>query len=228
MTTPTSTEPAAMPHPNNDPDFAAARQARAEFDAAVHDARHNPRYVAFSEINIAEMIEKAHTTYTTAVQDAWNRVNERLNARREWLAAQVPTGHGIADDTSPADRVALMAAFRGHYERAAGLDMKGRAQMLDDADRFGDEPARRAALTAIIERGESTTLQRRPDRYATLAAHLDELVDLQHGGGRIFHGFARQTFTQAPQPKEVIQLPALREAAEAKRQQRLAQRARGW
>lgn len=228
MTTPTSTEPTAMPHPNNDADFAAARQAKTDYDAAVADLRSNPRYVAYSELGIAEMVEKVHTTYTTAVQDAANRVNERMNARRDWLAAQVPTGHGIADDTAPADRVALMAAFRRHYEQATGMDMQGRAKMLDDADRFGDEPARRAALTAIIERGEAVTLQRRPDRYATLAAHLDELVDLQHGGGTIFRGFARQAFTLAPTPKEVTRLPALRENAEEQRQKRLAQRARGW
>lgn len=210
MTTPTpaGTEPAPMPHPNADPDFAAARQAQAEFPAAVEAVRSHP---VLSDLQRAEKVAEAHASYTAAVQAALDRVNARAKARHDWLAAQLPTGPGIPNDATHADRAALMAAFRGHYDKAVKLSPDDRAKMLDAADRFGDEPARRAALTAILERSEIHTLRDR-NRYADLVAHIGEMTDLQHGGGVTYRSFARQAFTLAAAPLEVAQLPELREA----------------
>ncbi|TDV40119.1 hypothetical protein [Actinophytocola oryzae] len=214
MTIPTATEPAPMPHPNDDGDFAAARQAPVDYQATVDRVREDPRV---SDLGKAERIAEAYSAYISAMDGAWERLQGRRQARHDWLAGQVPTGHGIAEDASPADRAALMAAFRGHYDRASSMDMKGRAQMLDEADRFGDEPARRAALTAIVENGEHhTTLRSRPDRYATVVAHLDELGALR--GNSAARGFEWQTFRsqRVKQPREIDQIPELQAAQEAR------------
>jgi hypothetical protein len=217
-----------MPHPNDDADFAAARQALTDYETAAADARGNPRYAAYSELAIAEMVDTAYTNYTTAMQGAWERLESRRQARQDWLAAQVPTGPGVPDDATPADRAALTGAFRTHYERASGTDRDGRARMLDDADRFSDEPARRAVLTAILENSEIDTVRARPDRYGTLAGQLEELTELRRGGSITHRGFQRQAFRMMPQPKEVKRLPELKEEAEARRQKRLAERRNYW
>jgi hypothetical protein len=211
MTTPTSTEPAPMPHPNDDPDFAAARQAPVDYAAALAEVRGNPR---ISDLGKAEKATAAYSEYTAALGGAWERLQARRQARYDWLAAQVPTGPSVPDDASPADRAALLGAFRTHYARAVEADRDGRARMLDEADRFGDEPARRAAVAAILEHSERDTLRNRPDRYSTLTAHLDELTDLQRGGSATVRGFQRQAWRQQPEPPEVKQLPELQAAAE--------------
>lgn len=215
MTAPATTEPAPMPHPNDDPDFAVAREAQANYTSTVANLRAHPNFDGFWK---AERIAEAHANYMTAISAATERLNARWKARLDWLSAQIPTGHGIPDTASPAERAALMAVFRGHYDQAVTLNPQERAKMLDDADRFGDDPARRAALTAILERGELHTLRDRPDRYATLLAHVEEIGDLQRGGSLTYRSFTRQAFTLAPTPPEIAQLDRLL----VERQERLA------
>src|SRR6476469_9254636 len=202
MTTPTSTEPAALPHPNEDPAFAAARQAPVDYQTTVDKIRTDPR---ISDLGKAEKIAAAYETYTGAMQGAWDELQGRRQARHDWLAGQAPTGPAIPDDTTHADRAALMAAFRTNYAQAA------------ETDRFGDESARRAVLTAILENSEIDTLQARRDRYATLAAHLDELTDLRRGGSTTVRGFQRQVFRMVDRPKEIDRIPELQAAYESRR-----------
>ncbi|XVV05828.1 hypothetical protein ACQPW3_10730 [Actinosynnema sp. CA-248983] len=216
MTTPVTTEAAPLPHPNADPDFAVARQAQADLPGALASARSHP---AHSDLQKAEAVAEVHATYTATVGAAADRLNARGKTRADWLSAQLPTGHGIPDGAPAAERAALMAVFRGHYEKAVEVGIDDRAKLLDDADRFGDEPARRAVLTAILERGELQTLRARPDRYATVLAYIDELATLSNGGGSTYRGFARQAFTLAPPPPEVARLPVLRQ----EREEQLAQ-----
>lgn len=213
MTTPVTTEPAPMPHPNDDPDFAAARQAQQNYPADVKSWRDHPNW---SDTVKAQKITEVHTAYTAAVQSAAERLNGRRDARFAWLNAQLPTGPGIPADVPTFVANSLMATFRGHYDQAAKLDRDGRAKMLDDADRFGDEPARRAALTAILERTELQTVRDRPDRYSTLVAHVDEIIDLQNGGGSTYRSFTRQAFGLAKAPPEVARLPVLQAEEQAK------------
>lgn len=230
MTTPsgttTTTEPPSMPHPNEDPDFAAARQAKTTYRASVEATRAIlPSQT--TELARAEKISEAHTAYTNELRAAADRLQARRETRHNWLVAQLPVGHGIADDATPADRTALMAAFRGHYEHAKGLDHAGRAQMLDAADRFGDEPARRAALTAILESAEGKTLERRPDRYAAVSAHVDEIIRLKNPD-TIVRGFQRLAFSPEKTPNEVLQLPYMREQQEKADAAALRQQHRGY
>ncbi|TDP90523.1 hypothetical protein [Labedaea rhizosphaerae] len=215
---PQGSEPQPMPHPNDDPDFAAARQAKADYEAAVGQARKLTGVGALSLLRQAETLEAAHTTYAEAVQGAWDRVIERRKGRYEHLQAQLPMGPAVPSDATPADRAALMAAFQSQHDRATATDRDGRAKMLDQADRFGDEHARRAAFTAILDRGEMDTLQNRSDRYGGVLDQISEMRDLQNEGGHVARGFAHKTFRLEPAPAEVAQMPMLREAAETQMQ----------
>ncbi|MGZ3141898.1 hypothetical protein ACVDFE_07845 [Lentzea chajnantorensis] len=209
MTAPTATptEPPTMPHPNADADFASAAQAQETYKAAVVATRADPR---LTELTRAEAISAAYATYSSDLEAAGERLQSRRQARYNWLAAQLPTGPGVPEGTTPADGTVLVAAFRNHYERAKAMTQAERAQMLDEADRFGDEPARRAALTAILENGETNTLAARPDRHGLLAARVAEMTELDYPSSTV-RRFEMLAFTRERKPNEAIQLPHLQQ-----------------
>src|SRR4051794_4527779 len=104
MTTPTSTEPAALPHPNEDPAFAAARQAPVDYQTTVDKIRTDPR---ISDLRKAEEVAAAYEAYTSAMHGAWGELQGRRQARHDWLAGQVPTGPAAPDGATHMDRTAL-------------------------------------------------------------------------------------------------------------------------
>lgn len=229
MTTPTTaatSEPPSMPHPNQDPDFAAARQVQTDYKAAVAAVRTAPPS-QMTEIARAEKIAEAYATYEQGLKDAGERLTARRQQRLDWLNAQLPIGHGIPDDTVPAARMMLVTAFREQYEKASNSDRAGRAQMLDQADRFGDEQARRAALTAIIENGEHNTLRDRPDRYGATFDHLKEAAELRQPSSLVL-GFQSIAFNQQKKPNEAIQLPYMQKRQAERDAEALRQRHRGY
>ncbi|MDX2703953.1 hypothetical protein PV350_13935 [Streptomyces sp. PA03-6a] len=223
--------PQPMPPQDQDPDVQSARQAQATYIDSVRRARENWEA---SDLFKARQVADAYTTYLAALQDAWDRLQARRQARLDWLETQVPTGPGIPEGTSPADRSVLMAAFRAAYDRAMDSDRDGRVRLLSDAERFNDDAGRRGTLTAIVDLSEINSIRDWAQTHLTTAGYLDEVRDLREAiacrSTRSDHRLAQQAFTAVRAPQEVRELPQIERLAEAARarqaeQQRLSDRA---
>ncbi|TLQ45058.1 hypothetical protein [Streptomyces marianii] len=222
--------PEPMPMQDQDPDVTAAREAHAEYLTAAQEARSSYR---LSDPARAEAVDAAYTAYLEALQGAWDRLQARRRKRLEWLETQVPTGPGIPAYTSPADRAVLMAAFRAAYDKATDTDRMGRIRLLQEAERFDDDAARRGALTAIVDFSEMHTIRDWVNEHLTTARYLDEVASLREAiagrSTRPDHRLAVQAMRPVRAPDEVRQPPQLqrlREAAEAQRQALSQSRAR--
>lgn len=202
--------PEPMPTHDQDPDIAAARQAQAAYLAAAQEARSSYR---LSDLAKAEAVDTAYTAYLTALQAAWGRLTERRRARLEHLEQLVPIGPGIPADATPADRAVLMAAFRTAHEKALGTDRVGRVRMLQDAERWDDDAARRGALSAIVDSSDWHTIRDWATHHLTTSGYVDEVVSLRNmlagSSTDVTDRFARQACSAVRPPQEVQHLPQL-------------------
>lgn len=211
-----------MPTHDQDPDVNAARQAQGDYLAAVQEARSDYRS---SDLAKAEAVDAAYTAYLTALQGAWDRLQARRRARLEYLETLVPVGPGIPADSTPADRAVLMAAFRAAHERAEAAGRDERIQMLQDAERWDDDAARRGALTAIVDNSDWHTIRQWAQQHLTTAGYVEEVVGLRSalaGTSTDTNArFAVRECTPVRPPSEVVELPRLlrtRAAAETEGQ----------
>ncbi|MFE2020139.1 hypothetical protein ACFW9O_19100 [Streptomyces sp. NPDC059499] len=202
--------PQPMPTHDQDPDISAALDAQAAYLNALQAARSEYR---LSDLAKAEVIDAAYTTYLTALQTSWDSLTVRRRARLEHLETLVPIGPGIPADATPADRAVLMAAFRAAHDKAEAADRKGRVKLLQEAERWDDDAARRGALTSIVDSSDWHTIKAWADQNLTTAGYVDEVVGLRNMLGGVSNDvndrFARQACTPVAAPEEARALPRL-------------------
>ncbi|MFF3452880.1 hypothetical protein ACFYXH_00880 [Streptomyces sp. NPDC002730] len=202
--------PKPMPTHDQDPDVTAAREAQTAYLAAVQTARSEYR---LSDLAKAEAVDAAYTTYVTALQTAWDGLTERRRARLEHLEQLVPIGPGIPADATPADRAVLMTAFRAAFDKANSTDRPGRVRMLQDAERWDDDAARRGALTAIVDNSEWHAIRDWANQHLTTAGYLEEVTELRAAlagtSTKPDHRLAVQACRAVRPPQEVQALPQL-------------------
>lgn len=138
-------------HPNEDPDHLAARQSRADFAAKAEEIRGSAQW---SESYKAEQLAALYESHVKEIAGAYERVTERRQSRLAYLESLVPSGPGIPEDASPADRAVLIAAFRGALEQAKGASRQEREQLLAEAVRYGDDAMQRAVLQHASNSGD--------------------------------------------------------------------------
>ncbi|MFI8106282.1 hypothetical protein [Streptomyces sp. NPDC086023] len=170
-------------HPNDDPDHLAARQSRAAFATRADEIRANPQW---SDSYKAEQLATAYGEHAAEIAAAYERVNERRRARLAYLDSLVPSGPGIPDDASAADRAVLMAAFRGALEQARTASREQRPQLLAEAARYGDDSMQRALLQHASEAGDAHLVDGWVAEKHGLRGYSDERRSLRNAldGGR--------------------------------------------
>lgn len=210
--------PEPLPTHDQDPDITAAREAQATYLVAAQEARSSYR---LSDLAKAEAVDAAYTTYLGKLQGAWDGLQTRRRARLDHLEQLVPIGPGIPADATPADRAVLMTAFRAAFDKANATDRPGRVRMLQDAERWDDDAARRGALTAIVDSSEWHAIRDWAGQHLTTASYLEEVRELRAAlagtSTKPDHRLAVQACRPVRAPQEV-QLIRLRDAAETEGQ----------
>ncbi len=207
-----------MPHPNEDPANLAARQAAADYTALAQKIRGN---FDLTDLDKAQRISDAYDAYCAALQAAYTELNDRRRARLDQLEQTIPTGPGIPEGTSPADKAVLMAAFRSAMDKALAASPMELGRMLADAERFDDDAMRRAVLTVAADTSQPQIIRAWSDLHTDMAGFFDEVIDLRTalaGINTMANGWAFQDFRPMRRPDEVAQLPGLiatRDAAKA-------------
>jgi hypothetical protein len=206
------TAPSPLPDVRDDPAVAGALDAQRRYEdriAAIHADS------SLDELARAEGVAQAYAEVTQALAAHAEDLRARRTARLDYLRSQIPTGPGVPEDASPADRAVLMSAFRAALERARSVTGEETKAMLDDALRFGDEPTIRAVLTVAAERSEGQTF----DQWAAatgnegLLAELRELESALNGRGQGAL-WESKAFRAPRRPREIGNLPLLRKQAE--------------
>lgn len=209
-----STSP--LPAVNEDPAYARAQQAAGDYTAAASKVRGNQR---ITDLAKAEQIVSLWENANAAISAAWNDLTDRRRARLTELESLVPVGPGVPADATPADAIVYRQAFKHDLARARELggDTASLQAMLNDAERFDDDTARRAVLTAAIDSGQ-VRLVRDWCARAGLGSQLAELIavrsDLAGHGDMADHLFEQQAFQPIRQPDEATALPGLQRTAE--------------
>ncbi|MFJ9792633.1 hypothetical protein [Streptomyces globosus] len=205
-----------MPTHDQDPDIAAARKAQTDYLTAVQAARSD---WAASDLAKVQAIDAAYNAYVTALQGAWDRIQARRRALLEYLETLVPVGPA---DTSPADRAVLTTAFRAAYEQASTASRDGRIRMLQDAERFNDDAARRGALTAILKGSDWHAIRDWAQHHLTTSGYVEEVLGLRGAlagtSAETTARFAVRECSPVRPPAEVQDLPRLitmRDASQA-------------
>lgn len=217
--------PAPLPDIREDPSLAAAQDAQAAYSGRV--ATINGDH-SLSDLARAEQISAAYQEHAAELSKLQNDLAERRVARVNHLKAQIPVGPGVPDDASPADRAVLTAAFMASLDKARGTLLPARQAMLADALRFGDDAAIRAVLTSAEESGYVGLF----DQWATATGNTETLneiraVDAQLAGmDRSTGAWEGQAFRAPARPHEDINLPVMRQKAEAEHIRRSASAAR--
>ncbi|WP_371551700.1 hypothetical protein OG266_39470 [Streptomyces sp. NBC_00554] len=151
MTTPEAPANPFATHPNEDPDHLAARQSRIDFAAKAEEIRNAAHW---SDSYKAEQLAELYQEHVQEVAGAYERVTERRRARLDYLTSLVPSGPGIPDDVSPADRAVLIAAFRTALDTAKAAPREQRGRLLAEAARYGDTAMQRAVLQHASDSGD--------------------------------------------------------------------------
>ncbi|MGW3646688.1 hypothetical protein [Streptomyces sp. NPDC000878] len=149
-----TTEPPPNPftvHPNEDPDHLAARQSRIDFAAKAQEIRDSR---VWAEDYKAEKLAELYQQHEQEISEAYGRLTERRQARLDYLNGLVPSGPGIPDDASPADRAVLVAAFRTALEQTKNAPRDQRGRLLAEAARYGDDAMQRAVLQHASDSGD--------------------------------------------------------------------------
>ncbi|MFF3875090.1 hypothetical protein [Streptomyces sp. NPDC001978] len=196
--------PQPLPHANQDPDHAAARASKETFTAAARAVRENPN---ISNRLKAQQVTDLYDTHVKETAQAYEQLTNRRRARLEYLEALVPVGPGIPADTSPADRAVLMTAFRTALDKVQDTDRDGRARLLAEAERFGDDAMRRAVLTSALDNGEQPTIRDWTALHLDQKGYLDEVGGLREAlaGRGTDHLWDMQDFKPLPKPQEAYQ-----------------------
>lgn len=204
-----------LPAANDDPNVIAARKAEADYTQTVTALRAN---LMISDLARAEQIDSAwRGLYKTRAELATKFYDAR-RARLESLEAEIPIGPNIPESTNRADAVVLHQAFNSALEVARDADLTKLERLWTDAQRFDDDTARRAVLTAAMDRGlnqfVASWASSDPNRLAGIKemAGLRELMSGRSTDAR----FASQAFQNMgfpKQPQESLDLPVLKERA---------------
>lgn len=207
----TLTGPAPLPDVREDPTYTQALAAKEQYTATAAQARNDSlQHPALRAAGVVKAYESCIQTLATLHAD----LESRRRARQEWIETQLPIGPGIATGTSPADRTVLLAAFSAALTKAREASPDERGAMLDDAERFGDEAARRAVFTASYDVSDWKLLDRWINTHSPATRGLvDEWRTLQNlllgYTGEMQVRFEQQAFSQPPKPSEVYELPNL-------------------
>jgi hypothetical protein len=207
-------QPPANPfsvHPNDDPDHGAARAARAWYAGRLAEIRNdsNPMLSAYAK---AQAIAEAHRQHVQDMTEAHGRLTARRQARLDYLTSLVPDGPGIPEGTSPADRAALMTAWRAANDAVRNApNRNARAALLAEAQRYGDDIMTRAALTHARETGDLGTVDRWVQQTHDVTGWQAETGQLRGAlaGERQHAPWDYLDFHIEQPPKEVAQLPLL-------------------
>jgi hypothetical protein len=208
---PAEAEPPALPPLREDPNYLRAEEARQAYVAAVVAANSDP---ALTDVYRAAAIVKAWTACVAELGRLRADLDTRRTARMEWIGRTLPLGPGIPPGTSPADATVLRAAFNAAYERARKSSEDERRLQLADAERFDDDAARRAVLTACLDDSQWNTVNRWAAAHNPAAGALIEefqaLGQLVTGyTGNSDTRFEQMQFAPPAPPAEVDQLPRL-------------------
>lgn len=202
-----------LPPIREDPSIQAGYAAQQAYGARLNEIDAD---TTLDELGRAEAIVAAYEEHLTTVQTLAEDLHTRRVARAQHLAGQIPTGPGIPDDATPADRAVFATAFRSSLAQARAAGLEERQQMLADAIKYGDDVLMRAVLSVADEKGEAKVF----DQWAKATGKGDLLAELRalneeiHGAGpsRAWVGQA----LRAPRPprNEMSSLPVLRQRAE--------------
>lgn len=207
-------EPPRLPEIREDPALTEAQAAQEQYLVDVRQARAN---TLEHDVFRAARVVKLYNGLIEKLTGLWEDLASRRRARLEWLQSQLPLGPNIAPGTSPADREVLLAAWHTALDKARATDTDGRARMLADSERFGDETIRRAVFTASYDASEWQLLDgwmanSAPDTRALMEEWrgLNALI----GGfsGDVWENFLRIQFQAPRKPQEVYDLPRLVDA----------------
>ncbi|MGW6456657.1 hypothetical protein ACWF94_12165 [Streptomyces sp. NPDC055078] len=199
-------------HPNDDPDHLAARQSRAEFAARAEEIRAS---VQWSESYKAEQLNALYREHVKEIAGAYGRVTDRRRARLDYLDGLVPSGPGIPEDASPADRAVLIAAFRGALEQAKGASREQRRQLLAEAGRYGDDAMQRAVLQHATESGDVSLVNDWVAQTHGVHGHSEERRQLTNSlsGTPFKSGWDFKDFHTPPPPPEIKGMSTAPDAA---------------
>ncbi|MCX4972185.1 hypothetical protein [Streptomyces sp. NBC_00620] len=208
------TIPQPMPHPNEDADHLAARASKQTFVAKARAVREN---LGISDRLKTQQVSDLYDTHVQETADAYERLTTRRRDRLAYLESLVPVGAGIAEDATPADKAVLMTAFRTAWKEAQEVDRAGRMRMLAEAERFGDDAARRAVLTFAVDHGEMETVRAWTDLHLDEKGMVDEARTLREtlAGRGPLHGFEWKDFTPVPKAREAYDWPRIKDHPEA-------------
>lgn len=222
-----------LPPITADPAAVAAENARNDFFAAAQSIR---RDIGINALQEAEQINEAWTAANAELVRLFADLQARRQARLEVVERTVPLGPPVTDDTTPADRIVIMQAWRAALSTARQAVAASLASpedkrwgntleaMLDDSERFDDEVQRRAVLTAAYEQGRTNLIRSWTDMRG-LTAQLNEVTELQNaiaGRGAPWNGWNYTLFHPIETPPEVANLPQLQAAEQAMRDARTA------
>lgn len=190
-------------HPNEDPDHLAARQARLDFAGRVQEIRDSR---VWSDEHKAEQIAALYEQHVKEISDAYGRVTERRQARLDYLNGLVPSGPGIPDDASPADRAFLVQAFRSNLEQATNAPRGDLPQLLAEAERYGDDSMQRAVLQHASDSGNTRLINDWVARTHNVPGYSEERGQLHNAVNRgpgSWSGWDYKDFQTPAAPPEV-------------------------
>lgn len=202
--------PAPMPHPNEDADHLAARASKTTFTAMTAGVRSNHNTSARYK---AQQVAELYDTHVQQLTEAHESLTTRRRERLAHLESLVPVGAGIPENATPADKAVLMTAFKAAWKEVQETDRAGRQQLLAEAEKFGDDAARRAVLTYAVDLGEVDTVRTWTDFHLDEKGLVDEAQKLREtlAGRGLSRGFERQDFTPVPKPQEAYDWPLIKD-----------------
>jgi hypothetical protein len=196
-------------HPNDDPDHGAARAARDWYRGRVAEIRNDPMT---SDLAKTRALAEAHRQHVQDMTDAHSRLTARRQARLDYLTGLVPDGPGIPEGTSPADKAALMTAWRAAIDAVRNApNRNARAALLAEAQRYGDDIMTRAALTLARETGDLGVVDGWVQQTHDVKGWQAETGQLRGAlaGERQHAPWDYLDFHAEQAPKEIAQLPAM-------------------
>ncbi|MBB0243882.1 hypothetical protein FNQ90_07115, partial [Streptomyces alkaliphilus] len=201
--------PLPLPHPKDDPAVRGARLAREALPEVLAVLRTDTNT---TPIDRARAINSAWRQAVAEARRHWEDLTTRRTERLGWLENSLPVRPDIPDTATAADRQVLLAAWKTALTEARNADADQRTAMLEEAERYGDDTARRAVLAAAYDDSQWPVIEKWTARHAPEAgAHFTELRDLRETvAGRGFDKlWVTQAFRPIDQPEESKELPEL-------------------
>ncbi len=197
-----ATEPKPLPPIKDDPSVQAGYQIQQQYPRDLEIARGDR---SVTDIQRAANVIRLWKDTAQKLADLYADLQNRRVARNDWLEQQIPAGPGIPDDTTPADKTVLLAAFNNALTKAREADAPQRLAMLHDAQRFGDTAAVRAVVTAALDDSQWQVIDPWAQQYAPdTAAHFTEWKAMRTVLAGRAHGQAQEYFAlkALDQPQE--------------------------